>query len=63
MAAIHDGAAADLHDLHPGEDRNRAFAGDRAGEAVVEEGLAREGRGDVLDLVGVCLGDGLFSSQ
>ena len=51
-AAIHDGAAADLHDLHPGQEPDRASAGDGTGEIAVEEGLARERRGDVLDLVG-----------
>src|SRR5262249_37709866 len=58
MAAIHDGAAADLHDLHPGEKPDRASAGDGAGEIVVEKGLASERRGDVLDLVGVGHGHG-----
>ena len=51
-AAIHDGAAADLHDLQPGQEPDRTPAGDRAGELAVEEGLARERRGDVLDVVG-----------
>ena len=63
MAAIHDGAAADLHDLHPREERDRASASDGIGEIAVEEGLARERRGDVLDLAGVIHGDGLFSSR
>jgi hypothetical protein len=58
MAAIHDGAAADLHNLHPREEPDRASAGDWAGVIEIEEGLAREGRGDVLDLVGVSHGDG-----
>jgi hypothetical protein len=58
MAAIHDGAAADLHDMHPREEPDRASACDGAGEIVVEEGLTRERRGDVLDLVGVSHGDG-----
>src|SRR5215471_12492425 len=58
MAAIHDGAAADLHDLHPREKPDRAAAGDGTGEIAVEQGLARERRGDVLDLVGVGHGDG-----
>ena len=51
-AAIHDGAAADLHDLQPGEEPDRASAGDGTGEVAVEEGLARERRGDVLGVVG-----------
>src|SRR6516164_2996507 len=51
-AAIHDGAAADLHDLEPGEQSDWRLAGDRARELAVEESLAREWRGDVLDLVG-----------
>jgi hypothetical protein len=51
-AAIHDGAAADLHDLQPGEKLNWALVGDRASELAVEESLARERRDDVLDLVG-----------
>ena len=58
MAAIHDGAAADLHDLHPREEPDRASAGDGAGEIAVEQGLARERGGDVLDLVSVSHGDG-----
>ena len=57
MAAIHDGAAADLHDLHPGEERDRAFAGHGIGEIEVEQRLARERRGDVHDLAGVVHGD------
>ena len=61
MAAIHDGAAADLHDLHPREERDRASAGDGIGETAVKEGLARERRGDVLDLAGVVHGDGSLS--
>ncbi len=52
MAAIHDGAAADLDDLQPGQDADRAPAGDGAGEVAVEQGLPRERRGDVLDGVG-----------
>jgi hypothetical protein len=52
MAAIHDGAAADFDDLHPWQQSDRAFAGDRTGEIAVEQGLARERREDVLDLVG-----------
>src|SRR5215831_13686383 len=51
-AAIHDGAAADLHDLQPGEKLDRTLVGDRASELAVEESLARERRGDVLDFVG-----------
>src|SRR6185312_1230367 len=51
-AAIHDGAAADLHDLQPGEELDRTLVGDRACELAVEEGLARERRDDVLDFVG-----------
>ena len=63
-AAIHDGAAADLHDLQPGEEPDRTPAGDGAGELAVEEGLARERRGDVLDRVGgVGHGGGLLSSR
>src|SRR5215467_10925532 len=58
MAAIHDGAAADLHDLQPREKPDRAGAGNGTRELVVKEGLARERRGDVLDLVGVSHGDG-----
>ena len=57
MAAVHE-AAADLHDLHPREEPDRLAAGDGAGEIAVEQGLARERRGDVLDLVGVGHGDG-----
>ena len=48
-AAIHDGAAADLHDLQPGEKLDRTLVGDRASELAVEESLARERRGDVLE--------------
>ena len=44
-AAIHDGTAADLRDLQPGKDPDRAPAGDWAGEVAVEEGLERERRG------------------
>ena len=51
-AAIHDGAAADLDDLQPGQEPDRAPAGDGTGEVAVEQGLARERRGDVLDGVG-----------
>src|SRR5215475_2890539 len=58
MTAIHDGAATDFHDLHPRQEPNRASAGDWTGEIAVEEGLACERRGDVLDLVGVSHGDG-----
>jgi hypothetical protein len=50
-AAIHDRAAADLHDLQPGQEPDRPRAGDRAGEAWIEQGLTRERRGDVLDVV------------
>jgi hypothetical protein len=35
-AAIHDGAAADFHDLKPGENPDRAAAGDGTGEFAVE---------------------------
>ena len=59
-AAIHDGAAADLHDLQPGKEPDRTPAGDGASELAVEEGLARERRGDVLDLVGG-VGHGVLS--
>jgi hypothetical protein len=62
MAAIHDGAATDLHDLHPREEADRAPAGDGTGEIAVEEGLAREWRGDVF-LDGVSHGDGFLSSR
>jgi len=51
-AAIHDGAAADLHDLQPGEELDRALVGDWTRELAVEERLAGERRGDVLDVVG-----------
>ena len=51
-AAIHNGAPADLHDLQPGEELDRRLVGDRASELAVEESLARERRGDVLDFVG-----------
>src|SRR6185312_1446873 len=58
-AAIHDGASADLYDLQPGKQPDRAPSGDGMRECAVEEGLARERRGDVLDLVdGVGHGDG-----
>jgi hypothetical protein len=57
-AAIHDGASADFHDLKPGEKPDRAPASDGAGEFTVEEGLARERRGDVLDAGGV-VGQGM----
>ena len=36
-AAIHDGAAADLHDLQPGEQLDWTLVGDRARELAVEE--------------------------
>jgi hypothetical protein len=52
MATVHD-AAADLDHLQPGQQLDRAIAGDGAGEIAVQKGLARERRGDVLDLVGV----------
>lgn len=42
VAAVHDGASADLYHLHPGQKLDRACAGDRTGEIAVEEGLARE---------------------
>src|SRR5215475_12388175 len=42
MAAIHDGAAADLHNLYPREETDRAFACNGASEILVEQGLARE---------------------
>jgi hypothetical protein len=58
MAPVHDGAAADLYDLYPREEPDRTSAGDGASKIAVEEGLARERRGDVLDLVGVSHGDG-----
>src|SRR5262245_34258045 len=58
MAAIHD-AAADLHDLYPGEKPDRLAAGDGTGEVAVEQGLTRERRGNVLDLVGVGHGGSL----
>ena len=51
-AAIHDRAAADLHDLHPREEPDGTPARDRAGEIGVEQGLARERRGDVLGRIG-----------
>jgi hypothetical protein len=57
MATIHDGASADLHDLHPGEESDRVFARNGLGEIAVEKGLARERRGNVLDRVGVSHGD------
>ena len=63
-AAIHDGAAADLHDLQPGQQSDRAPASNGVREGAVEEGLARERRGDVLDVVGgVGHGDGSLSSR
>src|SRR6516164_11017165 len=51
-ATIHDGAAADLHDLQPGEELDWTLVGDRASELGVEQSLARERRGDVLDVAG-----------
>src|SRR5215472_1200367 len=51
-AAIHDGAAADLYDLQPGEDLDWTLVGDRTSEFAVEKSLARERRGDVLDFGG-----------
>ena len=42
MAAIHDGSAANLHNLHPREEPDRASTSDRASEVAIEEGLARE---------------------
>ena len=50
--SIHDGAAADLHDLHPGQEPDGPPARNGTGEVAVEQGLARERRGDVLDGVG-----------
>src|SRR5262249_22140675 len=47
-APIHDRAAADLHDLYPGEETDRTPTRDRACELDVEQGLAGERRGDVL---------------
>jgi hypothetical protein len=35
-AAIHDGATADLHDLEPGQDLDRAPASNGAGEVAVQ---------------------------
>ena len=63
VAAVHDRAAADLDDLQPGQQLDRAVAGDGTGEIAVEQGLARERRGDVLDLVGVGHDGALFSSR
>ncbi len=51
-AAIHDRAAADLHDLHPGQEPDGTPARDRAGQIRIEERLARERRGDVLGRAG-----------
>jgi hypothetical protein len=47
--SIHDGAAANLHNLHPGKKPDWAPTRDGAGEVAVKKGLARERRGDVLD--------------
>ncbi len=54
-AAIHDGAASDLHHLQPRQQPDRPLAGDGSGKFAVEQGLARERRGDVLDGVS-CVG-------
>lgn len=62
VTAVHD-AAADLDDLQPGQQLDRAVAGNGAGEIAVEQSLARERRGDVLDLVGISHDGALFSSR
>jgi len=51
-SAIHDRAATDLHDLHPGQETDRPPARDRTSEIGIEEGLACERRGDVLGRIG-----------
>jgi hypothetical protein len=60
-AAIHDGAAADLHDLQPGQQPDRASTRDGVCEFAVKQGLARERRSDVLD-VGGSVGHGYVLS-
>ena len=63
-AAIHDGAAADLDDLQPGQHPDRASASHRMCKLAVEQGLARERRGDVFDVVGGGVhGDGSLSAR
>jgi hypothetical protein len=46
VAAVHDGATADLDDLQPGEEPDRPPASDGASELAVEKGL----RGHNLEL-------------
>ena len=62
-AAIHDRAAADFHHLQPGEYPDWATASDGTGEFAVEEGLAREWRSDVFDVVGVVDHDSRFLAR
>ena len=50
--AIHDGAPADLDNLQPRKDPDRAYARDGTGKIAILEGLACERRGDVLDGIG-----------
>ena len=52
MAAIHDGVAADLDDLHPRKQPDRTSSSDSAGKVAIEQGLTRERRSDMLDVVG-----------
>ncbi len=62
-AAIHDGAATDLHDLQPGENLDRTLVGDRAGELAVKQRLARKRRDNVLDVVGSLLAGSLLAGS
>src|SRR5262249_32931786 len=51
-AAVHDRAAADLHNLHPGQEPDGTPARHRTGQIGIEQGLARERRSDMLGRVG-----------
>jgi hypothetical protein len=51
-AAIHDRAAADLHDLHPGQEADGPPARHRTGQIRIEQRLARERRSDMLGRIG-----------
>ncbi len=50
-AAIHDRASANLHHLNPGQEPDGTSARDGTGQIGIEQGLARERRGDMLGRV------------
>jgi hypothetical protein len=49
-ATIHDGAAADLHNMQPGEKLDRTHTRDRVRDRPVEECLTSKCRGDMFDV-------------